>query len=220
MYGVCNSPQAKVAATPLLLHFTMAAINNYTSFDPVTFVPRDRWSTPKKYAALIKSKLLRWLFCFDDSCLEEVQFEAEIRDQIAQELCIARPGSGKTGIQLAAESIAAEGYTMLSDEETFCTNQPVRVVPRFAAACVTCLRAKFGRLQPTEANLLLIEREYLRVLRETSVRNADIVAHQQYVMNTFFNEDALDRTALVRARLPRWLREAFGAAAPMPTTAC
>jgi hypothetical protein len=60
----------------------------------------------------------------------------------------------------------------------------------------------------------------LRVTRETSIRNADIVVHQQFVLNTYFNEDVLESTALVRARLPRWLRVAFGVKAPVPPVAC
>lgn len=194
--------------------------NDYNAFDVTSHLPTDQWSKAKKYKAFVKSKILRWFFCFDDKLLDEVQYEGAIRDDIAKELCVARPGSGKTGIQYAAEEAASEGYTMLSNEDNFSTCQPVRVIPRFAAACVTCLRAKFGRLPPNDANRLLIEREYLRVTRETSIRNADIVVHQQFVLNTYFNEDVLERTALVRARLPRWLRVAFGVKAPVPPVAC
>jgi len=94
------------------------------------------------------------------------------------------------------------------------------VVPRFAASVVLCLRAKFGNLQATEANRLLIEREYLKVCREGAVRNVDIVAHQQIMLNTYFGEGVLDEQNTVRARAPRWLREAFGSVPRVAPTIC
>jgi hypothetical protein len=96
----------------------------------------------------------------------------------------------------------------------------VRVVPKFSAAVVLCLRAKFGNLTPTEPNRLLIEREYLKVCREGAVRNVDIIAHQQCVLNAFFTEGVLDEQCTVRTRAPRWLREAFGVVPKAAPTIC
>lgn len=86
----------------------------------------------------------------------------------------------------------------------------VRVVPRFAASMVVCMRAKFGWLVLNEANRLLIEREYLRVCREGHVRQKDVVHHAQIVLNAYFGESVLDHVATARSRVPKWLRKALG----------
>lgn len=86
---------------------------------------------------------------------------------------------------------------------------PACVVPKFAASMALCLRSKLGRLAPNEANLLLAEREYLRVARGLKVRDVDIVAHQQFTLNALFGETLLDDIALTRTRLPKWMRWAF-----------
>lgn len=83
---------------------------------------------------------------------------------------------------------------------------PACVVPRFAAAMTLHLRSVLGRLSYSEANALLVEREYLRVARLSFVRKVDIVGHQQFVMNAFFGEHVLDHVALTRSRLPQWLK--------------
>lgn len=94
------------------------------------------------------------------------------------------------------------------------------VVPRFVASVVVALRAKFGRLTTSEANRMLIEREYLRVCRDTSVRNIDVVMHQQFVVNAYFTEGIAEQVATVRVRLPKWLREAFGTVPSVEPTVC
>lgn len=86
----------------------------------------------------------------------------------------------------------------------------VYVVPRFAAAVVLALRSRLGRMEPTEANQLLVQREYLKICRTRGVRAVDVVSHQQHVANAMFNEDALDAIALSRSRLPSWLRGISG----------
>jgi len=86
---------------------------------------------------------------------------------------------------------------------------PACVVPKFAASMALHLRTKLGRLSPNEANLLLAEREYLRVCRGLKVRDVDIVSHQQFTLNALFGEQLLDSIALTRTRLPQWMRWAF-----------
>lgn len=85
----------------------------------------------------------------------------------------------------------------------------VRVIPRFAAACVTVLRVRLGVLGRTDANLLLVQREYLRICRRRGIRSADILSHQMFVMNAFFTEDVFERVAQSRRRLPIWARLAY-----------
>ena len=84
-----------------------------------------------------------------------------------------------------------------------------RVIPKFAAAMALSLRAKLGRMRPTEANLMLVERKYLEVCRNAHVRDVDVVSHQQFAMNAYFGEDVLDHVGTVRRRLPSWLKRAF-----------
>jgi len=96
----------------------------------------------------------------------------------------------------------------------------LRLVPKFVAAVVVALRSKFGMMAFTEANRLLIEREYLKTCRESNVRHCDIDMHRQTVINTYFNETLMDEIATVRVRLPAWLRRAFGRSPPAPPTVC
>lgn len=96
--------------------------------------------------------------------------------------------------------------------------KPTSVVPRFAASMALMLRAKLGRLATNEANTLLVEREYLRVARKLHVRDVDIVAHQQFVLNAVFGEQFLDSVALTRSRVPRWMRWAFDDNLPSTST--
>lgn len=83
---------------------------------------------------------------------------------------------------------------------------PACFVPKFAASMALHLRTKLGHLQPNEANMLLAEREYLRVARKLHVRDVDIVSHQRHVLNALFGETVLDSIALTRTRLPAWMR--------------
>lgn len=80
------------------------------------------------------------------------------------------------------------------------------VIPRFVAACALMLRSELGSMAPTEANILLAQRKYLKLCRERRVRHVDVVAHQQHVINALFTEGVLDDVALVRRRLPRWVQ--------------
>lgn len=96
----------------------------------------------------------------------------------------------------------------------------VGVVPKFAAGIVVHLRSKFGHLPLTDANRLLIEREYLRACREGFVRESDIISHYQHVMNAYFTEGVLSEVAQSRSRAPRWLRGAYGKAKYAPATVC
>nr|WRQ65475.1 tombus P33-like protein [Tolivirales sp.] len=83
---------------------------------------------------------------------------------------------------------------------------PARIVPRFAAAVTLHIKAKLGVLSRTPANLMLVQRKYLEVCRDHGVRDVDTTSHLQFVLNTYFTEDVLDRLAKTRLRAPAWLR--------------
>jgi hypothetical protein len=80
------------------------------------------------------------------------------------------------------------------------------IVPRFVAAMTVVLRAKRGRLTFSEANRLLIERDYLMYCRQGGVRFADIVHHSQWVYNSYFGEGVYDEIPTARVRVPAWMR--------------
>jgi predicted NodU family carbamoyl transferase len=217
--------------------------------DTISSTSKSRWSKASKHAWLIKSKLLRWLFCVNDELLAAMQEEAALRDEVRDAMTMRSIGTGTRAITTAMKEVYNEtGYDMsnytetieemaeesadlselvtslvplgLLDNRHLETPLVVRVAPKFAAALVLTLRAKFGNLSPTEANRLLIEREYLRVCREGCVRNVDIVTHQQCVMNAFFTEGVLDQLCTTRTRCPQWMREAFGIVPRAPPTIC
>ncbi len=104
--------------------------------------------------------------------------------------------------------------------ERYVPRQRVKLVPRFAAAVVVSLVAKFGRLGYNEANRLLIEREYLAVCRAAHVRNTDVAFHLMHVINAYFNEDVPYQLPTVRQRVPAWLRRAFGSPPKARNDAC
>ncbi len=79
-----------------------------------------------------------------------------------------------------------------------------KVVPLFAASMVAHLRAKLGRLPKSEANYLVLQREYLRKCRLHHVRDVDVFAHEQHVINAFFGDETFDRVGFGRARASRF----------------
>ncbi len=258
----------------------------------VTSLPqvKSAWSTPRKFGWLIRSKILRFLFCVNDEMLEEVELECSVRDAIRDAMVAHKTGSGRQAVidamrevydeqsydigsfaqaeqaRLEAELEKAKADTppyvarpvvrflLLEGGEALQSNsgssadesrqtaterqgalqqgvgspdqpqegaaenpavvsEPVQramVVPKFAASVVLALRAKFGKLACHEANRLLIEREYLKLCRDTTVRNVDVELHRQWVINAYFNEGVTDQVATVRSRVPGWIRAAFG----------
>jgi len=96
------------------------------------------------------------------------------------------------------------------------TNDRVCVVPRFAAAMTLVLRSRLGRMGPSSANQLLLEREYNRLARSYGVREADIASHSLHVRNAYFGENVFDRIPSARSRQTRVGRWAFGVQ-PIPT---
>lgn len=80
---------------------------------------------------------------------------------------------------------------------------------RFAAGMVLTLRTKFGPLVRNEANMLLVQREYLRITRMNHVRANVVVDHEPYIISQFFQQTAAEQRLAARRRLPGWLRRAL-----------
>ncbi len=139
---------------------------------------------------------------------DRLLFVCELRRVLSKRTLRIEDGNSE-----ALHGVAATGDPATPVTEPVVVQKPkgrALIVPKFAASVVLALRAKFGKLAPHEANRLLIEREYLKLCRDTTVRNVDVELHRQWVINAFFNEGITDECATVRARVPRWLREAFG----------
>ncbi len=82
----------------------------------------------------------------------------------------------------------------------------VRLVPKLVAACVLELRCKYGVLSTDSANVMLIEKEYLKLCKRHRVRQFDIAKHRQFVLNVFFSDTGEYDVSLARARVPNWLK--------------
>lgn len=86
----------------------------------------------------------------------------------------------------------------------------VRAVPRFTAAVVVAVRSRVGQLsKAVPGNLLIVEREALRLMRKYNVREVDCVAHMPRIIGAYFNCDIhyIVETAESRmSRFHRWLK--------------
>lgn len=128
------------------------------------------------------------------------------------------------GVDEPQEAVGAADTNSLGAElvEYAEQQQRVCVVPRFAAAMALHLRSRLGRMSATEANQLLMEREYNRLCRNYRVRDVDIAAHYCYVKNAYFGEQVFDRIPTGRTRLSRFARWAlsFDDAPTAPPQVC
>jgi len=141
-----------------------------------------------------------------------------VRQELSYELCVKQPVTEVVAVAAVCEGTGVEtpveGVKVVQGVE-----QPrVCVVPRFAAAVTLHLRSRLGRMGPSEANELLLEREYHRVCRKYGVRDADIAAHMSHVKNAYFGEDVFDRVPTGRSRMSRFTRWAMDVK-PMPACA-
>lgn len=85
-----------------------------------------------------------------------------------------------------------------------------RTVPKFAAACVVTLKAKFGALERSNANFMVVQHAYLKLCKEHRVRQCDIVRHRQVVLNCFFGSNYDAQFAYARYNAPRWVKWLHG----------
>jgi hypothetical protein len=188
----------------------------------------------------VNSTFCQLLCCVAPEDVADIKYESRIRDDLRQQMLYHTSGTGLKGVKSAMSEVYSQvGYDLTTNEESFAelckdrhtvgewdaifakygldpctysapTPTEVKVVPKFAAACVLALKAKFGHIHRTEANRILIQTEYLKMCREGNVRNCDIASHRQHVLNAFFTEEVMERVGLVRTRVPGWLRKLFG----------
>jgi hypothetical protein len=148
--------------------------------------------------------------CFGES--DMLRRDNEVREGIRNAMFQYRaPDLGQTMVDIYAET----GYCLTVQPPAIAAGvvatphappTHVRVFPTFAADMVVLLQSNLGTMAPTEANVLLVEREYHRVCRKLDVRHIDQAVHRQHILNAFFTEGALDAVAHTRSRIPRWLR--------------
>ncbi len=197
-----------------------------------------QWMADKWAKARMANRLMMFLTCVNPDHLDDLLAECEVRDAVRTCMTEHTSGTGVEVVQATITTVRREqNYELsratdflferhsfeewqtllqesgLTDEEAVALrnqSKQVKLIPRFAAASIVALRSKFGVMAPTEANVLLIQREYLRVCRESHVRASDTELHRQYVMNGYFSEDVLSRLATVRTRVPAWMRAAYG----------
>ncbi len=169
-------------------------------------------------------------------CAEK--YEEELARQKAAQTKVDANGTdncGPAGLSDAGLTSTALGATMDSGA-TGCSVIPyggwsnqkkvvkhrgrVQLVPAFIAAVTMALRSKFGHMTASEANRLLIEREYLKMCRESNVRQTDMNHSRQFVLNTFFNETLMEEVALSRPRMPAWVRRLFAREQTTAPTVC
>jgi hypothetical protein len=86
----------------------------------------------------------------------------------------------------------------------------IRAIPRFVAACVVEMRARYGVLAKSEANILLVGQWYAKLCKQHCVRQSDVVRHRQLVLNCFFSETFDFEHANARYNAPYWLKALRG----------
>jgi len=237
MYGA----KIDVVARPLMDKWSAPRKVRFTT-SPLGWA-RCHWTN-----ARLGSKLMRFFTCVDESAFEEFAADSEVRDQVKTCMTEHTRGHSVEVVANVIKDVRREQSYELSDATDFLhkrltfvdweiameknglspeealalRDQSMRVImiPRFAAAAIVALRSKFGVMGASEANVLLIQREYLRICREAHVRACDTELHRQFVMNGYFSEDVLSHLATVRTRIPAWMRTAFGPSAVAVPQVC
>lgn len=81
----------------------------------------------------------------------------------------------------------------------------IAIESRFVGAMVLALRCALGRLPRTEANVLVVGREYRRLCRAKDVRCCVQESNRALVEDVYFKEECLDSIVRHYSRLPRWV---------------
>jgi len=167
----------------------------------------------------LNSAFVRFLCCVD-STMVDVAEEHMLRTNAVRE-CILRENtkcySNDSVTQCINEIRECTGYnmcvadTVAVDENQEAIAEPysyvprnAQVIPKFTAAMFCYLRGKLGRLQRTDANTLLVEREYLHKCNQLNMRTVDRGSHALCTINTYFEERCLDSIADLGYKLPSW----------------
>lgn len=88
-------------------------------------------------------------------------------------------------------------------------------VPRFAASVVVAVRARVGQLPAgVPGNVLIVEREALRLMRKYNVREVDSVAHLPSIISNYFSADVHYRVETSTSRMTRFQRWLMGESQP------
>jgi hypothetical protein len=94
----------------------------------------------------------------------------------------------------------------------------VKFVPRFTAAVIVELRSRLGQLSESiPGNVLIVEREALRLMRKYSVREVDAVAHLPSIISCYFREDLHYRVETSVSRMSKFQRWLVGETQPKPS---
>ena len=167
----------------------------------------------------LNSAFVRFLCCVD-STMVDVAEEHMLRTNAVRE-CILRENTkcyaNDSVTQCINEIRECTGYNMcVADTVALDENQEAivepysyvprnaQVIPKFTAAMFCYLRGKLGRLQRTDANTLLVEREYLHKCNQLNMRTVDRGSHALCTINTYFEERCLDSIADLGYKLPSW----------------
>lgn len=76
---------------------------------------------------------------------------------------------------------------------------------RFTATMVLAIRACVGRMPYSDANLLVVQREYRRLCRAKDVRLCVVEGNRAMVEEVYFKEECMDSLCRRYNRLPRWI---------------
>lgn len=184
----------------------------------------DWWQDVKETSGVVQL-----LCCIDVAELENYRQDERIRGDIRSAMRTQMGyNGGVTCVAGAIRAAEAEGYHMVRSEapvpmleaEGPIVNPQARIIPKFAAAVCLHLKAKFGHLSRDEANMLVVQRDYLKICREHGVRDVDIASHRQFVLNAFFTEDVMEHIALTRTRAPKWMRRREAPSLPAKPQVC
>ena len=86
-----------------------------TFHDTIKLTSTSRWSSPKKYATILKYKFLRWCCCLDDTLLDMMVDDALLRDEVRDCMVQHEEGSGSMAVSTVMRSVYAETGYDLSD---------------------------------------------------------------------------------------------------------
>ena len=182
-------------------------------------VPRSSWFDwfhDFKRDLLVNSSILRLLCCTNGAMLdvaEELQLrESEVRRCV---LLQNRNCIDSSLDQCITDIEVATGYNMRVLERNrdddiarphFYAPRLAMNIPRFTAAMFLYLRTKHANLQRTDANVLIVKKEYLRKCAKLNMRDVDIVSHQECTIEAYFSERSTDSIAQSHTAIPKWLR--------------